>query len=242
MARERSVHEVPVPVLLSLCCGFILQILWQTGQPAPQATGRALPSPPRIDVLKVASLGEPEALGRVLMLWLQAFDNQPGISIPFRDLDYGLVIAWLDSILTLAPRSQYPMLAASRLYAEVPAPAKQRQMLEFVYQRFLDDPNRRWPWLAHAAVLAKHRLADLPLALRYAQAIARYATGKDVPHWAKQMHIFVLEDMGEIETAKVLLGALLESGTVTDPDEIAFLASRLNQLQARGHGPLPRNK
>jgi len=232
MARERSVHEVPVLVLL-LCCGLTLQILWETGQPPPQATARALPSPPRIDVLKVASLGEPEALGRLLMLWLQAFDNQPGISVPFRDLNYGHAIGWLDAILTLAPRSQYPMLAASRLYAEVPAPAKQRQMLEFVYQRFLDDPNRRWPWLAHAVVLAKHRLADLPLALRYAQAIASHATGNDVPTWAKQMHIFVLEDMGEIESAKVLLGALLESGTVIDPDEIEFLTSRLNQLQSR---------
>ncbi len=242
MAKERPVREVPVPILLSLCCGLSLQILWQTEQPPPQAIARALPSPPRIDIVKVGSLGEPEALGRVLMLWLQAFDNQPGISIPFRDLNYGHVIGWLDVILTLAPRSQYPLLAASRLYAEVPAPTKQRQMLEFVYQRFLDDPNRRWPWLAHAAVLAKHRLADLPLALRYAQAIARHATGKDVPHWAKQMHIFLLEDMGEIETAKVLLGALLDSGTVTDPDEIEFLTSRLNQLQPRGRDPLPRNK
>ncbi|MGH8469924.1 MAG: hypothetical protein ACREVY_13375 [Gammaproteobacteria bacterium] len=238
MARERPLHEVPVPVLLSLCCGLTLQILWQTGQPAPQAIGRALSSPPRIDVLKVASVGEPEALGRVLMLWLQAFDNQPGISIPFRNLDYGRVIGWLDAILALAPRSQYPLLAASRLYAEVPAPAKQRQMLEFVYRRFLDDPNRRWQWLAHAAVLAKHRLADLPLALRYAEAIAHYATGKDVPHWAKQMHIFVLEDMGEIDTAKVLLGALLDSGTLTDPSEIAFLTKRLKQLedQVEDHG------
>ncbi|MBA3572249.1 MAG: hypothetical protein H0W34_09805 [Pyrinomonadaceae bacterium] len=199
----------------------------------PASTARALPPPPRIDVLKVTSLGEPEALGRVLMLWLQAFDNQPGISIPFRDLDYGLVIGWLDAILTLAPRSQYPLLAASRLYAEVPAPVKQRQMLEFVYQRFLDDPNRRWPWLAHAAVLAKHRLADLPLALRFAQAIASHATGNDVPHWAKQMHIFLLEDMGEIDSAKFLLGALFESGTLTDPSEIAFLAKRLKQMESQ---------
>ncbi|MGH8507780.1 MAG: hypothetical protein ACREVH_03575, partial [Gammaproteobacteria bacterium] len=211
-------------------------------QPAPQAIARALPSPPRIETFKVASFGEPEALGRVLMLWLQAFDNQPGISVPFRDLNYGHVIGWLDVILTLAPRSQYPFLAASRLYAEVPVAAKQRQMLEFVYRRFLDDPNRRWPWLAHAVVLAKHRLADLPLALRYAQAIASHATGKGVPHWAKQMHIFVLEDMGELETAKVLLGGLLDSGTVTDPDEIQFLSTRLNQLQARERDPRPSTK
>ncbi len=101
MARERPLREVPVPVILSLCCGLTLQILWQTEQPPSQAIARALPSPPRIDVLKVASLGEQEALGRVLMLWLQAFDNQPGISIPFRDLDYGHVIGWLDAILLL---------------------------------------------------------------------------------------------------------------------------------------------
>ncbi len=37
MARERPVRKVPVPVLLLLCCGLTLQILWQTGQPALQA-------------------------------------------------------------------------------------------------------------------------------------------------------------------------------------------------------------
>ena len=46
---------------------------------------------------------------------------------------------------------------------------------------FFRDPDRRWPWLAHAALVAKHRLADLPLARRYASAVQRYARGPDVP-------------------------------------------------------------
>jgi len=117
------------------------------------------------------------------------------------------------------------------VYSQVPDEHKQRQMLELVYQKFLLDPNRRWRWLAHAAIMAKHRLHDLGLALRYARAINRYATSAEVPHWGKQMHIFILEDLGEHQTAKILLGGLLASGAITDPHEALFLTQRLNALQ-----------
>jgi hypothetical protein len=122
------------------------------------------------------------------------------------------------------------MLMASQVYPQVPLEAKQRQMLDWVHQRFLEDPDQRWRWLAHGAIVAKHRLHDLTLALRYAQDIDRYARGPQVPHWARQMHIFLLEDMGEYEAAKILLGGLLSSGTVTDPLEAHFLMERLNAL------------
>ncbi len=105
-------------------------------------------------------------------------------------------------------------------------------MLDFIYRQFLRDPNLRWPWLAHAAIIAKHRLNDLPLALEYAEAISRHSTASGVPHWATQMRIFILEDMGEIESAKVLLGGLLVSGVVTDSHEIHFLTERLQRLEA----------
>ncbi|MCI0400336.1 MAG: hypothetical protein L0Y67_02065 [Gammaproteobacteria bacterium] len=166
-----------------------------------------------------------------MMLWLQAFDNQPGISIPFKDLDYDKVTGWMELILELDPRGQYPLLAASRVYGEVPVEGKQRHMLDFVYRQFLLDPNRRWPWLAHAIYVAKHRLKDLPLALKYARAMTLYARGDNVPQWARQMEIYVLEDMGEAEGAKVLIGGLLESGTITDPHEIRFLTERLKRIE-----------
>jgi len=172
-------------------------------------------------------------LGKALMLYLQAFDYQSGSKVPYRDLDYGRLEAWLARILELDPRGQYPLLAASRLYAEVPVEAKQRSMLEFVYRQFLLDPNRRWPWLAHATAIAKHRLHDLPLALRYARAIERHAVADNVPLWAKQMEIFILEDMNELETARLIIGGYLQSGTVKDPAELRFLDERLKQLEAR---------
>ena len=111
-----------------------------------------------MQALQVASMGDPLVLAKALNLWLQSFDNQPGVSIPFRNLDYKKVEGWLSRILALDPRGQYPLLAASRLYAEVPIEDKRREMLDFVYEQFRLDPNRRWPWLAHTSVSRRQSL------------------------------------------------------------------------------------
>ena len=223
-----------------LVAALVLQISLQAMRPAPSAQAEALGRPPTAVTLRALSFGEPIALASLLTLQLQAYDNQPGISIPFAQLDYGRVIAWLESILGLDPVSQYPLFMAAQLYGQVPDAAKQRQMCNFVRREFEQDPNRRWRWLAHCAIMAKHRLHDMPLALAYADAIARSAT--QAPSWARQMRIFVLEDMGEIEAAKILLGGLLASGEVTDPREIHFLMERLKDLEAAEKSSVPSKK
>ena len=228
---ERRIDHVPRLVLAMLGLALLAQIALSAWQPRPTARAEELPPPPSTSALRALSLGDAIPLAQLLSLYLQAFDNQPGISIPFLQLDYGHVQSWLDRILELDPRGQYPLMMASQLYAQVPDEAKQRQMLEFVYRQFSADPDRRWPWLAHAAIMAKHRLHDLPLALRYAKALSAQATGPGVPDWARQMQIFLYEDMGEYETAEVLLGGLLASGALTDPHEIRFLIERLNRLK-----------
>jgi hypothetical protein len=239
---QRPIMAVSRGTLGLLALGLALQIGLKATAPPPRASAEDLSPAPSITALRLASFGEPVALAKVLMLYLQAFDYQSGSKIPYRDLDYGRLEAWLARILELDPQGQYPLLAASRLYAEVPVEAKQRRMLEFVYRQFLLDPNRRWPWLAHATALAKHRLHDLPLALRYAQAIQRYAVADDIPLWAKQMEIFILEDMNELETARLIIGGYLQSGTVKDPAELRFLEEQLRQLERRTPGTLGGNR
>ena len=236
--RERSWKGVPKMVLSLMAFTLTLQLAWHAKQPPPVAMAEDLaPAPPAL-VLRAASLGDPIFLSYALLLRLQAFDNQPGISIPFKDLNYSRVIEWLNISLELDPASQYPLLLAATVYAQVPDEAKGRQMLDFVYQRFLDNPMRRWQWLAHASVMARHRLNDLPLALKYAQSIADHAEDPAVPSWARQMHIFLREELGEHEAAKILLGGLLASGAVQDPHETAFLMQRLEELEKAEKSPL----
>lgn len=235
--RERPLSCVPKPVLLLLTLGLALQVFCHFNLPGQSAKAQELAAPPSTDALRAASFGEPVALAKILTLRLQIFDSQPGIMLPFRRLDYTKVEAWLERMLELDPRSQYPLFMASRLYGEVADPARQRIMLELVYRRFADDPNRRWPWLAHAAVVAKHQLKDLPLARKYAQAIRLQATDPAVPSWARQMEIFLLEDMNELDSAKILLGGLLDSGRITDPHEVRFLKERLQQMERKSGTP-----
>ncbi|HEY8100789.1 MAG TPA: hypothetical protein VIF82_08530 [Burkholderiaceae bacterium] len=229
--RERPISFVPGSALFLLLLGLVLQIGWHLSMSAPQAKAEDLAAPPSLLSLDIASFGEQIALSKILMLYVQSFDSQSGVDIPYRKLNYEHLQGWLTRVLELDPSAQYPLFAASRIYAEVGDEAKQRSMLNFIYQQFLIDPNRRWPWLAHASVIAKHRLKDLPLARSYAQAIRLNATGKDVPNWAKQMEIFILQDMNELESAKVLIGGLLNSGQINDPNEIRFLQEKLNALE-----------
>jgi hypothetical protein len=231
--RERSLHFVPKPVLYLLIACLCVQIFFSLWLPKPTARAEDLTSPPSTAVLKLISIGEPIALAKLAMLYLQAFDNQPGISIPFRQLDYNKATLWLMRILELDPQGQYPLFFASRLYGEVSDQTKQRQMAEFVYQQFLLDPNHRWPWLTHVTIMAKHRLKDLSLAVKYAHALREHATGKNVPHWAQQLEIFILEDMNELQSAKVLLGGLLDSGQITDQNELRFLSERLGEFEQK---------
>lgn len=237
---ERSLAAVPRVVWLVLLIALGMQITWQAAQPKPVASAAALGDPLPVAALRVISLGEPVVLAQLMTLYLQAFDNQPGASVPFRDLDYRRVTQWLETILALDPVGQYPLLMAAQVYSQVPDPARQRLMMEFVHQQFLRDPNRRWRWLAHTTIMAKHRLQDSELALRYARDIARHAPA--APGWARQMQIFILEDIGELESAKILLGGLLARGEIKDEHELRFLLSRLEALKnAEKPTPLTKN-
>ena len=231
--QERSIRRVPAAVFGTLAIALILHTALRAMTPPKMPVSENLTTPPPATVLRLASLGDPVALGKALMLYVQSFDLQAGNPIPLARLDYARVEDWLSRILELDPKGQYPLMAAARLYAEIPDKAKQLQMLEFIFREFAKDPDARWPWLAHAAVIAKHKRGDLPLARRYAAAIQASAKGSNVPTWAKQMEIFILEDMNELETARIMIGGLLESGQIHDPVEIRFLDQRLREIEAR---------
>nr|CRH07073.1 conserved protein of unknown function [Candidatus Magnetococcus massalia] len=229
--QRRSPAKAPLWVTLLLLASLALQLLWHNQQPKPDPSIMPLPAPPQLGVLHVTSLGEPAALSKALMLWLQAFDFQSGISVSFHNLNYHRVAAWLGRILELDPRANYPVTAASRLYGSVYDAQKQRIMLMFIHESFLKDPVRRWQALAHGAIVAKHQVKDLKLALKFARALRTNTQRGQIPSWARQMELVFLEDMGELESARFLIGGLMQSGEISDPWERDFFESYLKRLE-----------
>ena len=234
---ERPLSAVPAGILALLALALSAQIAWRVAQQAIAPAVTDLPPAPSVQALRLASLGESPALSRTAMVWLLAFDSRGGNELPYRHLDYSRLVGWLHALLAIDPRSEYPLFVAARIYAENPDPSKMRRILEFVFDEFAADPARRWPALAHAALLAKHRLHDLPLARRYAAAIQNLANDESVPGWARQMEIFILEDMNELQAAKVMLGGLLAAGRIRDPEERRFLQGHLEELERRIEKP-----
>lgn len=230
---ERSLKVVPPWLVIALALLLVAQLLLHRHAGSLVAEIRDLPNPPSDNTVRLASLNSPIFASHLMMLWLQSFDVQPGVSLSFKALDYSRLRNWLGHILALNPSGQYPLLSAVRIYAELPDPERQRLMLDFVAEEFEKDPARRWPWLAHAVYVAKHRLHNQAYALSLAERLAAHANIRSIPAWARQMSIFALEDMGELESAKVLLGGLLDSGQITDPHEQWFLSKRLAQLEEK---------
>ncbi len=189
---------------------------------------------PHAATLRAATLGEGSAAAYALTLYLQTFDAQAGLGLPLRSLDQERVGEWIERALDLRPASAYPLLLLSRVFAETAQPDDARRLLDRVERRFREAPDLRWPWLAHAVYVARHVMHDTALARTYARSLRIHATGPGVPSWATQAEILLLADLDDREAARLLLGALIDSGRIGDPAELAFLAERLSALERSG--------
>ena len=235
VAEEYQPLQVISVWLWALILGTVaLQVSFkQEHRPAP-ATAQDLPNTPSGIIVDAAAFGDHPALSKALSLWLQSFDNQQGIVMSFKDLDYNLAADWLEAILELDPRAEYPLFNATRIYGGVRHdPERLRIMVDFVREKFREDPARRWRWMAESVSMAKHFVKDLALARVLARELHDLAGEfEHVPSWATQMRFFVTSNAKEHEDMARLLLNLVESGQITDPQEFVLLYERLEKMYA----------
>lgn len=220
-------------VAASLAAALAVQAGWQWTCRTSAPAAIDLPPAPSPAAFRLAGFGESAAQARLAMVWLLSFDSSATNAIAYQNLDYARLKAWLRAIFGADERSGFAPFAASRVYAETQDPARARAMFEFVREAFEKEPNRHWPALAQAALLAKHRLGDLALARSYAALLQAKTDDPTIPSWAKQMEVFILEDMNELDAARIMLGGLLVTGRIRDPEERRFLEERLRTVEAR---------
>ncbi len=229
---ERPLLLLPRPLLFGFLILFALQVGYhQLRQQSFEAEYQALENPLDLSMYRTLAMGSEELLGYLLIIRLQLHDNQLGRHFRYDLIDYDRLIRWLDLVSEINRDTEYPMLLASRIYSQTGDPARLRKILAFIERRFGDNPQLHWRRLAEASVIAKHKLGDLERALSYAERLARLPTDVEMPQWARDMEFLLLAELNEVESAIVIIEAMLQSGSVTDPVERRFLESQLSEFR-----------
>ena len=230
----RPVWQVP----RSLLAGFLLLLLFQIMFHQSVITQKAisyrpLSTPFESSIYGGLSMGSEQLLSYLLAMRLQLHDNQAGKHIRYDQIDYELLVRWLDQIYRLNPASEYPIMLASRVYSQTRDKARLRIILDYIDRTFMLDPQLHWRHLAEATVVAKHQLGDLSLALQMAQKLSNQPPSVIMPAWARDIHLILLGDLNEYEAAIAIIGGLLESDAANDPDEKLFLREKLLYFQQK---------
>ena len=231
---ERPLLSLPRPLLFAFLLLLGLQALHHHfDQRSLETRYRPLGQPFSAAVYRGLAMGSEQLFGYLLAIRLQLHDNQVGRHFRYQLIDYDLLVDWLDQISGVSDGTEYPMLLASRVYTATGDHAQLRRILEFIERRFDDDPQLHWRRLAEASVIAKHKLGDLDMALGMARKLARQPASVVMPQWARDFEFLLLAELNEVESAIAIIQAMLQSGSVRDPDELRFLQSKLSEFQQK---------
>lgn len=200
-------------------------------RPRPEAVSRPLPPSPPPAALALLSGGDARLAQTVGLIWLQSFDRQPGLQLALRSLDDQRLAGWLDALARLDPASDYPVMLAANIYFPHGSAARRDRLAPWIEARFLEAPDRRWPYLAYSAVLLRRDAATVGLARRWAALIRQHA--RAAPSWARQLEAFIAEATGDDRAAAALLALMLRDGIYKDEAEARFLLERLQEIEAR---------
>lgn len=213
---------------------FCCLILFKLASPPVELQQQDIPRPLPAAHIRLAALGEPPLAAKLITFWLLTVDVQAGRWLRLEELNYPNLTGWLETVQELDPGSEYPATVASGVFIDIKDPERIRWMIAFVERNFKQAPDRRWRWLAQCAVLAKYRLRDLPLALELASSLRRHASPGVLPAWARDLEFLLLQEIGQIATARSVILGILRSGEVREAREQAFLLQRLEELERSG--------
>lgn len=224
-------------LLLGFVLAFALQITHQLYSTSSlHQNFKHLKPPLAADFYRSFTQGSEDLWSYLLMLKVQLHDNQRGQHESYKNLDYKILSQWLLTLSQLNRHSDYPAFLAARVYSQVQDPVRIRTVIDVIEQLFAQNPALHWRRMTEACLLAKHQLKDLDLALKLAAKVAELPRSIDMPYWARDMKIILLDELNELESAQILISSLLQSGSISDNDEIRFLQSRLLRIQQQMSG------
>ena len=230
----RKLRDTPVVIVAGLIVFSLIQIYFHSLLKNDRAVEyQPLNQPLQARQYQALAFGSDRLLSYALMLSVQLHDNQIGKHIGYQHVNYETLSRWLLTIYELNPLSDYPAFLTTRVYSQVSEPAKIVKLIEVTQHLFTINPVQHWRRMTEACLLAKHQLKDLSLALTLAKQVADLPASIELPHWARDMKLILLDELNQLESAQLLISSMLQSGEVKDNDEIRFLKSRLLMIQQK---------
>ena len=230
--QNRKYSQLPILLICGLLLSFSIQITFNyVSRSAVKDRVEPLASPRESMLYKALALGSDQLMGDLLLLKVQLHDNQIGRHLNYQQLNYVVLKQWILMVSRLIPASEYPGFLASRVYSSVQDPNKLQIMIDVITQLFEQNPALNWRRMTEATLIAKHKMKDLPQALILAEKVANVPDSIKLPFWARDMKLILLDELGEKESALILISSMLQSGEIKDNDEKRFLESRLLKIQ-----------
>jgi len=176
---------------------------------------------------RITGLGDTQFYYRVAGLGLQNMGDWAGELTPLVAYDYGRLAGWFTLLSQMDPKSQYVPSFAAYYFGQSRNPDQVRQIIGYLQQLAVENPQQHWRWLAYGAYLARYRVKDPVLGLALAKQLAALPV-EDMPIWTRQLPAFVLADAGEREAARDILEAILMTAPDLHPAEQFFIRNYID--------------
>lgn len=182
---------------------------------------RNVPPTPGLSGALWSALGDPQLAYRSYGIMIQNMGDTGGRVTNLRKYDYDALGRWFQLEHRLDPLSDFMPYLAGYVFGGVrDAPEKVAPVVDYLEQAAGQGQGEKWRFLVHAIFLARYRMNDMPKALELAKKLDAY-DNPDMPAWAHQMHIFILNAQGEKQAAySLMLNLLKTEGETLNPYEV----------------------
>ncbi len=165
------------------------------------------------------------------ILDLQQLEHQNGKQVSYHTLQYDQLLSNLETILKLDKYSPYPLFMATRLYAHINNTQKSTKMLLFAKSNTHPETiNKTWIHIAHAAILAHHKLKNQKLALELSEILYNQSKNPNIPIWAKNLHWVFHSNLNQHTAAITLIEGVIAQSETINKSELNFLIKEHERL------------
>lgn len=222
MGGQGKLKNVPRQYFIALALAAAAQMLFWAQARTITPHGFSTDVAPSSSMARVMGLGDAQFYYRVAGLGLQNMGDRAGQLAPLTQFDYGRLAGWFTLLSRLDPQSNYVPSLAAYYYGLSRDPDQVRQVIGYLRQIGVKNPQRHWRFLAYGVYLARYRVRDSQLGLELAHQLAALPVD-DMPIWTRQLPAFVLADAGELEAARDILEAILATTPDLPPAEQLFI-------------------